>query len=104
MNRFIDYCLKNVKKTDRDELKKDEDYLKDSLYVELVRQEQSEKDARETAVLNDKQVKVAEDIIENGGRISPKLYAEYPKRKDTGIAGEKKLEEERSKNKDDSGE
>jgi carboxyl-terminal processing protease len=104
MNRFIDYCLKNVKKTDRDELKKDEDYLKDSLYVELVREEQSEKAARETAVLNDPQVKVAEEIVENGGKISPKLYAQYPKRKDTGLAGEKKLEEERGKNQEDSGE
>jgi len=104
MNRFIDYCLKNVKKTDKDELLKDEDYLKDSLYVELVREEQGEKDARLSAVLNDKQVKVAEEIIENGGKISPKLYALYPKRKDTSIAGEKKLEEERNKNKQDDGE
>jgi hypothetical protein len=93
-----------VKKTDRDELKKDEDYLKDSLYVELVREEQSEKAARETAVLNDPQVKVAEEIVENGGKISPKLYAQYPKQKDTGLAGEKKLEEERGKNQEDSGE
>ena len=104
MNRFLDYCVKNVKKTDKDELKKDEDYLKNGLYLELVREEKGEKSAREAAVLDDKQVKVAEEIIEDGGKISRKLYAQYPKRKDTTIAGEKKLEQERAKNSQDSGE
>ncbi len=104
MDRFVDYCVKNVKKIDKDELKKDTDYLKDSLYVELVRAKLGEADARKLAVLHDPQVAVAEDIIENGGHISRKLYAEYPKRKDTEKAGEKKLEEERGKNKQDDGE
>ncbi len=104
MNRFYDYCLANVKKTDLDELKKDGDELKNSLYVELVRQERGETEARETAVLDDPQVKVAEEIVDNGGKISRQLYAQYPKIKDTSIAGEKKLEEERSKNQDDDGE
>ena len=104
MGRFMDYCVKNVKKTDRDELKKDGDYLKESLYVELVRAKDGEKAAREAAVIHDPQVHVAEDIIENGGKISPKLIAEYPKRKDTELAGEKKLEEERAHNQGDDGE
>ncbi len=104
MDRFMDYCVKNVKKIDKDELKKDQDYLKDSLYVELIRNKEGEKQAREMAVLHDPQVKVAEQIIENGGRISQQLYAEFPKKKDTEKAGEKKLEEERGKNQADSGE
>ncbi len=100
MDRFYSYCVKNVKKIDKDELKKDGDYLKNSLYVELIREKLGEKDARELAVLNDKQVKVAEDIILNGGKISSQLFAEYPRKKDINEkAGERKLEEERAKKK-----
>lgn len=97
MEKFEAYCLKNLKKIDKEELKKDTDYLKNSLYVELVRQKLGEKDARKLAVLRDPQVLVAEQIIENGGKISRPLLAEYPKRKDTEIAGEKKLEQERAR-------
>ncbi len=98
MDRFYGYCLKNVKKIDKDELKKDQDYLKNSLYVELVREKLGEKDARELAVLRDPQVGVAEQIIENGGKISAQLVALYPKKKGkTEIAGEKKLEDARNK-------
>lgn len=104
MDRFVKYCMTNVKKIDEDELRKDLDYMKESLYVEMIRQTDGEKAAREKAVLFDPQVKVAEDIVNHGGKISAKLLAQYPKRKDTGIAGEKKLEEERNKNRDDNGE
>jgi hypothetical protein len=104
MDKFVKYCLANVKKIDGDELKKDLDYLKESLYVEVIRETDGEKAAREKAVLFDPQVKVAEQIIDNNGKISAKLLAQYPKLKNTGIAGEKKLEEERNKNKQDNGE
>lgn len=105
MKGLYDYSMKNVKKIDRDELKKDEDYLKNSLLVELVREKMGEKDARKIAVLRDKEVLVAERIIEEGGKISKKLYAEYPKKKvKEEMAGEKKLEEERAKRREDSGE
>jgi hypothetical protein len=105
MNRFLDYCVKNVKKIDKEEMKKDEDYLKNSLMVELVREKFGEKEAREIAVLKDTQVAVAEDIIENGGKISKQLMVQYPKRKGKDeMAGEKKLEEERAKHHEDEGE
>jgi carboxyl-terminal processing protease len=105
LKRFYDYCFKNVKKIDKDELKKDEDYLKNSLLVELVREKLGEKDARQTAVLRDPQVLVAEKIIEEGGKISPQLMAQYPKKKGKEEeAGEKKLEEERTKHKTEDGE
>ncbi|HUO56547.1 MAG TPA: S41 family peptidase [bacterium] len=98
MARFYAYCAKNVKKIDTEELKKDEDYLRNSLYVELIREKLGEKDARELSVLKDKQVQVAEQIIEDGGKISKQLFAEYPKKKGKEEkAGEKKLEEERAK-------
>jgi hypothetical protein len=98
MDRFYTYCMKNVKKIDKDELKKDQDYLKNSLYVELIREKLGEKDARELAVMKDPQVGVAEQIIENGGKISAKLVALYPKRKGkVEEAGERKLEEARAK-------
>ena len=97
MDRFYAYCMKNVKKIDKEELKKDADYLKNSLYVEMIREKLGEKEARELSVLKDPQVLVAEQIVENGGKISAKLVAEYPKRKDTEKAGEKKLEEARAK-------
>lgn len=96
MDRFFNFCLKNVKKVDKDELKKDQDYLRNSLYVELVREKLGEKDARELGVLRDPQVQVAEQIVQNGGRISPQLFAKYPKKKDKNEkSGERKLEEER---------
>jgi len=105
MNRFLDYCVKNVKKIDKEELKKDEDYLKNSLVVELMREKFGEKEAREVAVLKDTQVAVAEQIVENGGKISKQLIAQYPKKKGKDeMAGEKKLEEERAKHREDSGE
>ncbi len=98
LERFFGYCVKNVKKIDKDELKKDADYLKNSLYVELIREKLGEKDARELAVLKDTQVEVAEQIIKNAGKISPQLLALYPKKKDKNEkAGERKLEEERAK-------
>lgn len=96
MKEFLDYCVANVKKVDLEELKKDQDYLSDSLYVELMQEKVGEKKARELSVLHDPQVKVAEQIIDNGGRISKELYAKYPKRKDNEKAGEKKLEEQRA--------
>jgi carboxyl-terminal processing protease len=96
MNEFYDYCVKNVKKVDLEELKKDKEYLQDSLYVELMQEKLGEKKARELAVIHDPQVKVAEDIVDNGGRISRELFVKYPKQKDTEKAGEKKLEEQRA--------
>jgi carboxyl-terminal processing protease len=99
LNRFYDYALKNVKKIDRDELIKDADYIRDSIAVELVSEKLNEKTAREYAVLHDPQVAVAEQIIKNGGKISAQLMAKYPKKKDTELAGEKKLEQERAKHK-----
>ncbi|HVZ79645.1 MAG TPA: S41 family peptidase [bacterium] len=104
MNEFLDYCVKNVKKVDLEELKKDKDYLSDSLYVELMQEKVGEKKARELAVIHDPQVKVAEEIVENGGRISKDLYAKYPKRRDDEKAGEKKLEEQRANKHGDDGE
>jgi hypothetical protein len=89
--------MKNVKKIDKEELVKDADYLRNSICVELVSDKLGEKDAREYAVLHDPQVAVAEQIIKNDGKISAPLMAKYPKIKDTTIAGEKKLEEERNK-------
>jgi C-terminal processing protease CtpA/Prc len=102
MEGFYDFCVKNGKKIDKDELKKDEQYLKTSLRVELVRAKLGEKDARLEAVLADNQVLVAEQIIDNGGKISKALFAKYPKKKSEleEKAGEKKLEEERNKLKD----
>ncbi len=100
MDGFYDYCLENVKKLDREELKKDGDYLKNSLLVELIREKLGEKEARELAVVRDPQVLVAKAIINDNGKISPELAAKYPKKKDLGEAGEKKLEEERQKKKD----
>jgi carboxyl-terminal processing protease len=97
MDRFYTYAMKNVKKIDKEELIKDADYLRNSICVELVSDKLGEKDAREYAVLHDPQVAVAEQIIKNGGKISAPLMAKYPKIKDTTIAGEKKLEEERNK-------
>ena len=96
MNRFFDYCMKNEKKIDRVELKKDQEILKNNLRVELVRQKLGEKKAREVAVLKDPEVLVAENIIQNDGKISSKLLAQYPKKKDTEKAGEKKLEDEKA--------
>jgi carboxyl-terminal processing protease len=97
-DRFTAYCLKNVKKIDKEELRKDMDYLKNSLLVELVREKLGEKEAREIAVLKDRQVLVAGEIIQNGGKISSQLMARYPKKKDKNEkAGERKLEEERGK-------
>jgi carboxyl-terminal processing protease len=98
MARFYTYALKNAKKVDKEELKKDDIYLRNSLYVELVREKLGEKTAREFAVLRDRQVRVAEEIIHDGGSISAKLIAQYPKKKEKDeIAGEKKLEQERAK-------
>jgi len=97
LDRFYDYAVKNVKKIDRDELIKDAAYIRDSISVELVSEKLGDKEAREYAVLHDPQVAVAEQIIKNGGKISAQLMAKYPKKKDTTIAGEKKLEEERAK-------
>ncbi len=98
MDGFYDYCVKTGKKIDKEELKKDEQYLKTSLRVELVRAKLGEKEAREEAVLADNQVAVAVDIIHNGGKISKALYAKYPKKAEPDEkAGEKKLEEERNK-------
>jgi carboxyl-terminal processing protease len=99
LTRFYGYALKNVKKIDKDELVKDADYLRDSISVELVSEKLGEKAAREYAVLHDPQVFVAEEIIKNGGKISAQLMAKYPKKKDTEVAGEKKLEQERAKHK-----
>ncbi len=99
MTRFYAYALKNVKKIDKDELVKDAVYLRNSISVELVSDKLGDKTAREYAVLHDPQVAVAEQIIDNGGKISAQLMAKYPKKKDTEIAGEKKLEEERAKHK-----
>ena len=90
---------KLVKKIDKDELVKDATYLRNSICVELVSEKLGEKQAREYAVLHDPQVSVAEQIIKNGGKISAQLMAKYPKKKDTEIAGEKKLEQERAKHK-----
>ncbi len=101
MDGFYDYCLANVKKIDKDELIKDGDYLKNSLLVELIREKLGEKDARELAVVRDPQVLVAKSIINDGGKISPELFAKYPKKKDSTEAGERKLEEERLKKKKD---
>lgn len=101
LDKFYDYAVKNVKKIDREELAKDADYIKDSLYVELVREKLGEKEAQRLAVIHDPQVAVAEQIIKNNGKISPQLAAKYPKKKDTEIAGEKKLEQERAKHKTD---
>jgi carboxyl-terminal processing protease len=102
MDRFFTYCLKNVKKTDREELKKDQEYLENSLYVELIRQKLGEKDARELGVLKDPQVKVAQQIILNGGKISAQLMAKYPKKKDKNEkSAERKLEEERGLKKEE---
>lgn len=101
MEGFYDFCVKNGKKIDKDELKKDEQYLKTSLRVELVRAKLGEKDARQEAVLADNQVLVAEQIINDGGKISKALFAKYPKKSEKDEkAGEKKLEEERNKLKD----
>ena len=99
LDRFLSYCVKNVKKTDKDELKKDVKYLKNSLLIELVREKLGEKEAREFAVIRDPQVLVAEQIIQNGGKISSQLIAQYPKKKGEKEeeAGEKKLEDERAK-------
>jgi hypothetical protein len=98
MTRFYSYTAKNVKKSEKEELKKDDSYLRNSLYVELVREKLGEKAAREYAVLRDRQVLVAEQIIRDGGTISAKLIAQYPKKKEKDeIAGEKKLEQERAK-------
>ncbi len=98
MDRFFTYCAKNVKKIDKEELKKDADYLKNSLYVELIREKLGEKDARELAVVKDPQVQVAEQIIQNSGKISPQLFALYPKKVDKNEkSGERKLEDERNK-------
>jgi carboxyl-terminal processing protease len=101
LDRFYDYAIKNVKKIDRDELVKDADYIRDSISVELVSEKLGDKEAREYAVLHDPQVAVAEQIIKNGGKISAQLAAKYPKIKDTTIAGEKKLEEERAQHSSD---
>jgi carboxyl-terminal processing protease len=101
MAGFYDFCVKNDKKIEKGDLKKDEQYLKTSLRVELVRAKFGEKDARQEAVLADNQVLVAEEIINNGGKISKALSAKYPKKSEVGEkAGEKKLEEERNKLKD----
>jgi carboxyl-terminal processing protease len=101
MDGFYDYCVKNGKKIDKVELKKDEKYLKTSLKVELVRAKLGEKDARQEAVVDDSQVLVAEQIINDGGKISKALFAKYPKKAEPDEkAGEKKLEEERNKLKD----
>lgn len=52
-------------------------------------------------MLADNQVLVAEQIINNDGKISKALYAKYPKKSEADEkAGEKKLEEERNKLKD----
>jgi C-terminal peptidase prc len=99
MERLYDHVVKNIKKVDKDELRKDEEYLRNSLHIELVRLQMGEKTAREVAVLNDWQVKVAQEIIANKGKISPKLLAQYPKRKDKEKSGEQKLEEELGKKK-----
>jgi carboxyl-terminal processing protease len=103
MEDFYAYCAKNVKKIDKDELKKDQDYLKNSLLVELIREKLGEKEAREDAVIRDPQVLIAEQIIKNDGKISKELLAKYPVKKadKDAVAGEKKLEEERKKPKDD---
>jgi C-terminal processing protease CtpA/Prc len=101
MDRFYDYCMKNEKKIDRGELKKDAEFLGNSLYVEMVRLKKGEKEARETAVLRDPQVLIAEDIILNDGKISTQLLAKYPKKKEKETAGEKKLENEKAMKKDE---
>ncbi len=101
MDGFYDFCVKSGKKIDKEELKKDDQYLKTSLRVELVRAKLGEKEARQEAVLADNQVLVAEEIIKNNGKISKALYAKYPKKAEQDEkAGEKKLEEERNKLKD----
>lgn len=100
ISEFYDYCMKNLKKIDKEEMGKDEIYLKNSLLIELVREKIGEKEARQTGVLIDPQVKVAEEIIGDGGKISKQLMARYPKKKGEKEeeAREKKLEEERGNN------
>ncbi|HVM32411.1 MAG TPA: S41 family peptidase [bacterium] len=78
---FFDYCLKNEKKLDRDELEKDKDYLKDSLTVELISDEKGEAEARQAAVLIDPQVAIAEQLINLDNKIPAALLAKYPPKK-----------------------
>jgi carboxyl-terminal processing protease len=99
LSEFYDYCMKNLKKIDKEELKKDVKQFKSSILIELVREKLGEKEARKAAVMRDSQVKVAEEIIGNGGKISKQLMARYPKKKGEKEeeAAEKKLEREHSR-------
>jgi hypothetical protein len=79
LGRFYAYCTGKSKKIDREELTKDADVLKTTLALELLRDGPGEKSARKAAVYLDPQVKAAEEIVDNNGRLTVKWAAHQAK-------------------------
>ncbi len=81
MDRFYDFCVAKTPSLLKSDLKKDGEFVANALVLELIREKLGEKEARRVAVLRDKQVHVATDIIQNGGKIPAKYAGMKPKPK-----------------------
>ena len=79
LKRFYAYCAKKNHKIDSDELAKNADTLKTSLVLELQADALSEVASRKQAVLRDEQVGIAQEIILNHGKLTPKWVAHEAK-------------------------
>lgn len=75
LKRFYAYCAKKNRKIDADDLAKNADEFRLSLTLELQADALSELASRRQAVLRDRQVGIAEEIIRNHGKLTPKWAA-----------------------------
>ncbi len=79
LKRFYDFAALKNKKLDPSDLAKDSDVLSNSILLELLQDGPGDKVARQVGVLRDRQVVVAEEVLRNGGKLTPKWAAHEAK-------------------------
>jgi carboxyl-terminal processing protease len=79
LKRFYSFCEKKSPKIEAEEMAKNADELRMSLTLELQALVLGEKVSRKQAVLRDKQVGIAEEIVLNHGKLTPKWVAHQAK-------------------------